>query len=463
MQQIKFFTDDTKVTPENLGEAIQQAIEIEIATIPTYLYTYYSVRRVPDQESISGPLVDELTAKGMSLDEAGGVALNLSADIMVFSNKIGATIMSVAMEEMLHMALSSNLNQALDGQPLLVGKSPSFPAVLPGHIPEFIIDKAPFSLDQLITFLKIESPYALPPAPEGFQVIPYTTIGEFYNMIKKCIDENDLKYNTDAPQLVPGQRYYAPNMIDTVYYDKQHKPQYVDADDSGDLVQVVDRDSANKAIDQIVTQGEGNKGAQGFQPDGSVDCSSVVKADYDDPQSQELSHFEKFAQLYCDYEKLSKKFADYGLNGDILEYFVYKCPTNPRTADYTDAIGYPPGFLQALSTLINAVYTYIFVMTEACYRPEAGGNTPFEIFMFGIHKSMIFILDDLCGTITGYTYVSKKGGIYNAAPTFEDYSFDASSSPKSQLLELAKKVVALNPSFSGLIGRISDLPDVPLN
>src|ERR1044072_6049660 len=166
MQQIKFFTDDTKVTPENLGEAIQQAIEIEIATIPTYLYTYYSVRRVPDQESISGPLVDELTAKGMSLDEAGGVALNLSADIMVFSNKIGATIMSVAMEEMLHMALSSNLNQALDGQPLLVGKSPSFPAVLTGHIPDFIIDKAPCSLDQLITFLKIESPYALPPAPE---------------------------------------------------------------------------------------------------------------------------------------------------------------------------------------------------------------------------------------------------------------------------------------------------------
>jgi Ferritin-like len=469
MQQIKFFTDKTEVTPENLGEAIQQAIEIEIATIPTYLYTYYSVNRVPDQESISGPMVDELTAKGMSLDEAGGAALNLSADIMVFANKIGATIMSVAMEEMLHMALSSNLKQALDGQPVLVGKSPSFPAVLPGHIPEFTIDLAQFSLEQLMTFLKIESPYALPPG-EALAAIDYTTIGEFYGMIKKCIDENDLKYNTEAPQLIPGQRYYAPNMIDTVYYDKQHKAQYVDADDSGDLIQVVDRDSANKAIDQIVRQGEGNKDSQGLQPDGSVDCSSVVKADYDDPDREELSHFEKFAQLYCDYNNLSAKFAGYGLSGDISQYFLHNFPKNPKTADYpnTGVIDYngaaaPDGTLHALSNLINAVYTYIFLMTEACYRKEAGNNTPFEIFMFGIHKSMIFILDDLCGgVINGYQYTSD-GVTYTAAPTFENYSFDSSSSPKSQLLELCKKAVAVNPGLSGLIGRIGDLPDVPLN
>jgi hypothetical protein len=147
MQLTKFFTDETKVTPENLGEAIQQAIEIEIATIPVYLYTYYSVNRVPNQNAISGGLVQQLTAKGMSLTEANNVALNLSADIMVYANKIGATIMSVVMEEMLHLALSSNLKQALAGQPLLTGRSPSsYPAQLPGHVPEFPIDLAPFSL-----------------------------------------------------------------------------------------------------------------------------------------------------------------------------------------------------------------------------------------------------------------------------------------------------------------------------
>lgn len=40
------------VTPVNLKQAMQQAIEIEIATIPVYLYTYYFITRVPNQETI---------------------------------------------------------------------------------------------------------------------------------------------------------------------------------------------------------------------------------------------------------------------------------------------------------------------------------------------------------------------------------------------------------------------------
>jgi hypothetical protein len=464
MQLTKFFTDGTDVTPENLGEAIQQAIEIEIATIPTYLYTYYSVNRYnpPYQDAISGPLVQELTGKGMPLAEANSIALDLSAEIMVFCNKVGATIMSVVMEEMLHMALSSNLKQALRGQPLLYGRSPSFPAVLPGHIPEFTINLAPFSLNQLVTFLKIESPYALPPSAEAMAVIEYTTIGEFYDLIKKCIDENDLEYNTEAPQLVPGQRYYSPNMINTVYYDKQHKPQYVDADDSGDLIHVIDRDSANKAIDQIVHQGEGHKGSQGLEPDGSVDCGKIKNADYDDPDREELSHFEKFAQLYCDYKDLSAKFAGHGLSGDIEKYFVANCPNNPTTASYPQAVGYPPGTLQAVSNLLNGVYTYLYIMTEACYKKAAGNNTQYEIFMFGIHKSMMFILDSLCGGMQNYTYF-LNGQYYNAAPTFENYPFGLMSSPKSQLIQLYNNAVALDPALSYLGVRINDLPDVPLN
>ena len=268
MQQNPFFTDDSEVTLKNLGEAIQQAIEIEIATIPVYLYTYYSINRVPDQDAISGALVQELTRKGMPTSDAQHAARELSADIMVYANKAGATIMSVVMEEMLHMALSSNLKQALIGQPILTGRSPStYPTCLPGHEPEFDIDLARYSLDQLMTFLKIESPDPLPDSALPMKAIPYTTIGQFYDMIEKCIVKNDkkLKYSTDRPQLVPGRRYYATNNIDTVYYDKEHQPQYMDADDSGDLVQVVDLKSARKAIDQIVEQGEGNPGRSGLE------------------------------------------------------------------------------------------------------------------------------------------------------------------------------------------------------
>jgi hypothetical protein len=469
MQLAKFFKDGTPVTPENLGEAIQQAIEIEIATIPVYLYTYYSINRVPNQDAVSGGLVQELTSTGMSLPEANAVALDLSAQIMVYANKAGATLMSVVMEEMLHMALSSNLKQALIGGPNLTGRSPSsYPTMLPGHEPEFEIDLAPFSLNQLMTFLKIESPKPLTKTAEAFTVIPYKTIGEFYDMIKTCLDKNELTYNTELPQLVPGQRYYSPNMIDTVYYDKQHKPQYVDADDSGDLVHVVDRASANQAIDQIVKQGEGNKHAQGLNPDGSVNCAKIKKVDYDDPDREELSHFEKFAQVYCEYNTLSEQFASYGLDGNIGKYFVDNFPTNPSTASYpgngiigTDGTKYPDGTLQAVSTLLSGIYTYIFVMTEACYKPEKG-NTPYEIFMFGIHKSMIFILDAICGDIQGLTYFSN-GKVFTAAPTFENYPFGLLTSPKAQLIQLYNKAVALYPTISYLEQRINDLPDVALN
>ena len=462
MQLTKFFKDDTKVTPENLGEAIQQAIEIEIATIPVYLYTYYSINRVPNQDAISGGLVQQLSAKGMPLAEANKVALDLSAEIMVYANKAGASIMSVVMEEMLHMALSSNLKQALVGQPMLTGRSPaSYPTMLPGHEPEFEIDLAPFSLNQLMTFLKIESPTPLPDTAEALKAIPYTTIGEFYGMIKTCIDENELTYNTELPQLVPGKRYYSPNMIDTVFYNKEHKPRYVDADDSGDLIHVVDRALADQAITQIVEQGEGNM-KNGLNPDGSVNCNRPNAPDYDDPDRKELSHFEKFAEIYCHYNDLSAKFRAYGLDDDISNYFVVNLPTNPSTAKYPEAVGYPPGTLQAVSTLLSAIYTYIFVMTEACYKKEAGGNTQYEIFMFGIHKSMIFILDAICGDIKGLTYF-LNGQYYTGAPTFENYPFGLLSSPKSQLIELYNNAVALYPTISYLEQRIQDLPDVPLN
>jgi hypothetical protein len=456
MQTAPFFTADAEVTPENLGEAIQQAIEIEIATIPVYLYTYYSLNRSPNQNAISGALVQQLTGKGMPLADANKVALELSAQVMVYANKAGATIMSVVMEEMLHMALSSNLKQALIGEPpTLTGRSPSvYPACLPGHEPEFPINLAPFSLEQLMTFLKIESPQPLTMKAMELAAIPYKTIGQFYDMIKKCINNNDLEYHPELPQLVPGRHYYATNNIDTVYYDKEHKARYVDADDSGDLIYVTDRASACQAIDQIVIQGEGNPDATPLNPDGSVNCEKPTDEDFDDKDREELSHFEKFAEIYCEYNALSEQFKAYGLETDISSYFVVNVPTNPTTARYPNAT------IQAVSALISGVSSYLFVMTEACYKNE--GNTQYEIFMFGIHKSMIFILNSLCGDINKLTY-NMNGQVFHAAATFENYPFGLLSSPKAQLLQLYNNAVALYPNISYLAQRFQDLPDVPLN
>src|SRR3954464_317084 len=63
---------------------LQTAIEIELATIPIYLFTYYSIVR----NSTSGEGIEPLE---------------------VFANKAGGVVMSVAVEEMLHMSLSCNV------------------------------------------------------------------------------------------------------------------------------------------------------------------------------------------------------------------------------------------------------------------------------------------------------------------------------------------------------------------
>ncbi len=77
-------TSDRKTILAELKANLQTAIEIELATIPIYLFTYYSINR----NATSGEAIDRAQA---------------------FANKAGGVIMSVAVEEMLHMSLSSNI------------------------------------------------------------------------------------------------------------------------------------------------------------------------------------------------------------------------------------------------------------------------------------------------------------------------------------------------------------------
>lgn len=461
----KFFGDQAeKVTPENLGEAVQQAIEIEISTIPTYLFTYYSIIRTPNQQNMINFLTNALLKidkePRYTFDQASEIALNLSADIMVFANKTGALIMSVAIEEMLHMALSSNLKQALAGMPILYGRSPAtWPTDLPGHRPALKINTAKLSMKQLETFLNIEKP--MKPKVKNKKLlaayIPYPTIGEFYDMVKDCLDKNpDLKYNTHAPQLVPGKGYYAQNNIDTIYYDREHKPVFTNQDNAGDLICVADKKSALDAINLIVEQGEGQlvKDAPYLDKDDNLNFAALLQYDFSPKEGEEPSHFEKFAQIYQMYFALERKYNDYGITDkSFSDLFVMDIKSNPASTDY-------PSQIAAVSDLINGVYTYIFVMIEECYRKS--GSTQYETFMFGIHKSMIFILNSLCGDIMKLKYKTESGEEYYASPTFENYSFSPLARPKSQLVDLFNAAVALYPAIAYLGVRVNDLPDVDL-
>jgi len=456
----------TEVTPENFSEAMQQAIEIEIATIPVYLFTYYSINRTPDQNHIGQIIKTQLLSKEKkpgvlyTQQEVDTIAKELSAKIMVFANKAGASILSVVIEEMLHMSLSSNVKQALAGKPQLVNKVPPvWPAYLPGHEPSFPINRAKLSFDQLYTFMQIESPNKLLEANKKGSPLPYTTIGQFYGFIEDCIKKyfkGAESYDSRRPQLVPKMGYYAQNDIDTLYYNKEHKPKFENAEDSGDLIHVIDQASALKSLNEIVEQGEGHHGP-GFKVVGGkdcVDCQRFGEGAYDDKKRSELAHFDKFNQLWCEMQQLDDEFKHYlGDDLDPKTLFINNFETNPNTADYPDII-------QKVSNLTNAVSSYLYVMTEACYSAEQ--NTQYEIFMFGIHKSMMWILGSLCGELPNMNYIGKDGLQYQAAPTVENYVFSASSSPKAQIIDLFNIAASAYPNISYLKDRIYDLPNVPL-
>ncbi|MFT6779683.1 MAG: hypothetical protein ACJAV1_003626 [Paraglaciecola sp.] len=435
-----------KITPENMKEALQQAIEIEIATLPTYLSTYYSIQRVPQQQSMTDEFTSLFVKAGKTEQVAATQGLELSAKIMVFANKAGANIISVAVEEMLHMSLVSNVKQAMFGNPELTGKSPEiWPAYLAGHEPAFPINRAKLSGKQLTTFMLIESPKPFDKTLFKTGAIPYCTIGDFYQGIKDCITEyykDDSQYDPGRPQLVPNRGYYAQNNIDSMYYDKQHKPVYQNAEDAGNLIHVVDKNTALQALEIIIEQGEGA---------GSDNDPDRI---YDDPSCKELAHYFKFKQLKEELAEINGLFkATFGEAFEVEKYFIHNFEDNVTTADF-------PTSIQAVSKLTNAMYSYLFIMSQACYHADE--HTQFEIFMFGIHKSMLWILSSLCNTMNTFKYIGKDGQEYVATATYEEYQFSASSSPKSQIIELFNQALGAYEGIDYIKERIHDLPDVSL-
>ena len=477
-----------EVTPENLEEALQQAINLEIATIPTYLYTYYSIKRAWSQEDSSS---DATVTDPINLSSAPGMrafmkkeaasrghALSdqqleeLSIDVQVYANEAAGLIMSVVIEEMLHMALTSNVKQARFGPPELYTSMPEFPAFLPGHIPYFPINAAKFSQDQLKTFLKIESPLPFTGSPEeGEGVIEYKTIGEFYEAIIDCVEHKDKDgtYDSDRPQLRPGSNYYSQNTINTVYYDREHNPKFPSNYDSGDLIHVVSRESAKQAMVEVIDQGEGHKGGDHLNPDGEPICPNIDwndpcqinELDFDDKAHKELSHFAKFLKLYCQGEKLIQKFDALGL--DFHAFFVHNVPENPRTmpaAGHPDYSADPD--VVAVSNLINGLYSYIFLMVESCYYNDDPAQ--FEVFMLGIHKNMIWALSSVCNEVTPYQ-ITIGGETCSVGPTFEPFDFSQSNrSPRQQIADLVEKAPSSGPlNCSWVMDYVRNFPDVSLD
>ena len=185
--------------PNDVLNSLQSAIELEHSTIPLYLYALYS------------------------LDEAA-------------NSQIAGIIQSVVVEEMLHMTLSSNILNALGGAPVLdaPGFIPTYPGPLPGGVQSDLeVHLAPFSMEQLATFLQVEEPEDPLNFPSAALVEEEITIGEFYDAISAAIAALG-----DGAFVDPPRNQVGPDLM------------------WGSVV-VTDVATAQQAIRIIVEQGEG--------------------------------------------------------------------------------------------------------------------------------------------------------------------------------------------------------------
>jgi rubrerythrin len=196
-------------TVEDLREHIALAAEVELSTIPPYLYALYSIE---DQRSEAALLIRSIVA-----------------------------------EEMLHVSLATNLLLAVGGEPRFGESSicPSYPGPLPHHIPELIVNLAPCSDDVIRnTLMVIEQPevHGAPPEEDQFE-----TLGQFYYALELAIER--LAKTSDIFADPQRDRQLAdPSFYTAVEYD---------AEDSGGLMLIDDVASADAAIEIIVHQGEG--------------------------------------------------------------------------------------------------------------------------------------------------------------------------------------------------------------
>lgn len=234
-------------TLDGLKSHLYQAAQVEMSTIPLYLYAAYSIR---DQSYSQW-------SPGMSAFR---------------------TIRSIVIEEMLHLALVRNMMIAVGGGEELrfyhEAFLPAYPTPMLHRIPTLELVLAPCGTDLMReVFMPLELPAETDAPPEPDQ---YNTLGQFYAAIALGFER------------LAGPELFARNRADL-----QLVGGYYNQDGGGSPFLVCDLVSALGAITTIVEQGEG-------APNMTVPLNPI------DPQpgQVELSHYAKFKAIADDIDAI---------------------------------------------------------------------------------------------------------------------------------------------------------------
>src|ERR1051325_220480 len=299
---------------ESLAYALSEAAELEHGLMCCYLYTAFSIGRRCERR--------------YPAEQAAAIA------------RWRAEITDIARDEMVHLALVSNLLNAVGAAPHLL--RPNFP-VTPGYHPAGIrVSLAPFSLATIQHFVYLERPDdVIEREGEGFAGRSYARIGH-------------------AGRLGPSGQDYA-TLGDLYRWIRDGFGHLVDVHGEagvfcGDprlqvtssevglpgVIAVGDLASGARAIDTIVTQGEGA------------------------PRCPGNSHYSRFSAIRRELEAILAGDPDFSPAAGVAHNPVMRPPANPEGLVWIDA---EPA--ASVLDVTNAIYAFTLRSIGVLYSPVA--------------------------------------------------------------------------------------------
>lgn len=265
-----------------LQHLLQSAVKLELTTIPPYLCALYSIKASSNREAVEA-------------------------------------ILSVVMEEMLHMALAANVLNAIGGTPIVNEKEfvPSYPQTV--KTLNMTIPLERFCKSSIDTFIEIERPddeVHGQPCAGCCHYDDAKFIAQFYALIKcglKDLSEDGTIniFDGDPSRQIGPEQYYG---------------------SGGAITRVSDLTTALKAIDEIIGQGEGIPHSIWSESGATPDRADFL----------EVAHFYRFLEIrkerrYRGDEKVPPENGKYPLpTGEKLNVCwgdVYPMRKNPKMAD----------------------------------------------------------------------------------------------------------------------------------
>lgn len=307
------------VEPSNIGDVrqlVQQAIDLEFATLPPYLYANLSIPRGKNSEA-------------------------------------KALLTSIQGEEMVHMCLACNIMNAIGGDPKI--NPPSFPGPLPGDIGGgFTVHLYPFSKNAMQQGMHIEEPADPFDPPEAPQItleaydLSDVTIGEFYQHLERVLSE------------LPKDEWHSGRHQ---VWDNQFM--------QGMIFKINNFDDAKKAIDIIVSEGEGTSATNPLD------------------QDHQLAHYYRFEEIYRDrILTLAPGTPDGYVWGDPLGvdwHAVFPAISDPETHDFSNE----PETAQRAQQACNQAFTDMVDELQLAFTGQTGHLGNAIGAMLGLQKAAL--------------------------------------------------------------------------